>query len=72
LRSNAVDNPADKNSEVAEETSKQLTGNAIRESTEGRALKTDMDIWRNEDARATSSAGYYIMAKTADDSRTED
>jgi hypothetical protein len=49
-RSNAVDNPADKSLEVAEEITQQLTGNAIRESTEGRASNTEMDVWRNEGA----------------------
>jgi ectoine hydroxylase-related dioxygenase (phytanoyl-CoA dioxygenase family) len=70
-RSNAVDNPADKSLEVAEEITQQLTGNAIRESTEGRASNTEMDVWSNEGARATSSAGYYVTAKTAADAGTE-
>jgi hypothetical protein len=55
-RSNAVNNPADNRLEVAEEITKQLTGNAIRESTEGGASNSKMDVWRNEGARVTSSA----------------
>jgi hypothetical protein len=40
-----VNNPAGKNVEVAEEMTQQLTGNAVRESTEGRAQNTEMYVW---------------------------
>jgi hypothetical protein len=76
-RSNAVDNPADKSLEVAEGIIQQLTGNAIRKCTEGRASNTEMDERRCE-SDVTSyttlgrSAGYYVTVKTAADSLSED
>jgi hypothetical protein len=78
-RSNAVDNLADKILEVAEEITQQLTGNVIRESTEGRASNTEIDVWRNEGESDVisyttrgRSTGYYVTAKTAADAGTED
>jgi hypothetical protein len=40
-RSNAVDNPADKSLEVAEQITLQLTGNGIRESVQSEGLGSE-------------------------------
>jgi hypothetical protein len=40
-RSNAVDNPADKSLEIAEQITQQLTGNGIRESVQSAGLGSE-------------------------------